>query len=94
MDELEMFIDNSLMQSRNKGYIPTKFISMRGESGTVEAINRLMVQGHIQSGFVRMKKLGLLPLSLEAAVLAFPDRFKRPIREAARFRLDQVEKSA
>ena len=94
MDELEMFIEKSLLQSRQRGYIPTKFMNMRAKWGTVEAINRLMVMGNIQSGFVRMKKLGLLHLSLEAAVLAFPDRFKRPIQDAARFRLDQVQKAA
>ncbi len=94
MDELEMFIEKSLVQSGQKGYIPTTFNTMRGRWGTVEAINRLMVQSDIQSGFKRMQELGLLHLSLEAAVLEFPDRFKRPIREAARFRLDQVQKAA
>lgn len=94
MDELEMFIEKSLRKSYEKDYIPTTFITMRRRWGTVEAINRLVVQGNIQSGFKRMHELGLLHLTLEAAVQKFPDRFKRPIREAARFRLDQVQKLA
>ncbi|MFG1345112.1 hypothetical protein V5F59_09485 [Xanthobacter autotrophicus DSM 431] len=70
---LEQFIDESIQVSRTKGYHPTTFMRMRADYGTVGAIRRLVETGEKQSGFVRLRELGLLDWSLEAAVIKFPD---------------------
>ena len=81
---LEAFIDESIRKSRESGYDPTVSISMRKDHGTVSAIRKLVTSGDIQSGFKRMSDLGLLDLTIEAAVLRFPDAFSPPVIEAAR----------
>jgi hypothetical protein len=85
--DLEAFIDETVRVSANHHYHPTTFISMRQRHGTVEAINRLVVSGDVQSGFKRLKELGLLDYSIEAAILKFPHEFPRSSRECAEFRL-------
>ena len=57
---LEAFIDETIRLSRQHGYHPTAFIGMRHRQKTLEAISRLVVSGEIQSGFRRLKDLGLL----------------------------------
>jgi hypothetical protein len=52
-----------------------------------------MVSGEIQSGFKRLRQLGLLEWSIEAAVTKFPDEFPRQIREAAEWRLQQAKRA-
>ncbi|MCY4034921.1 MAG: hypothetical protein OXF29_04625 [Hyphomicrobiales bacterium] len=91
--ELEKFIDESIEQSRRVNYHPTTFIGMRKDSGTVEAIRKLVVSGEIQFGFRRLEECGLLKWSLEAAVLKFPEEFTLREQEAARWRLEQAEKN-
>jgi hypothetical protein len=88
--ELEKFIDESLRRSSAEGYPAPVFRRMRDDWGTKGAIERLVVSGDIQSGFVRLKELGLIDWSIEAAVLKFPDEFSKAIREAATFRLKQA----
>lgn len=87
---LEAFIDKSIRVSREHGYSPTIFMDMRGRHGTVGAIDRLVRSGDIQSGFKRLKELGLLEWTIESAVLKFPDEFSAQIREAAKWRLSQA----
>lgn len=84
---LEAFIDETIRVSAEHHYHPTTFISMRQRHGTVEAINRLIVSGDVQSGFKRLKELGLLDYSIEAAILKFPHEFPRSSQECAEFRL-------
>lgn len=88
---LEDYVDEGLRLGRERGYCPTTFEGMRRSHGTVEAISRLMVSGDIQSGFKRMCELGLREYSMENVVLMFPENFKKPVREAAAWRLGQVE---
>ena len=88
--ELEAFIDEALRRAQEKDYHPTAFVGMRARRGTLEAISRLVRSGDMQSGFRRMKELGLLDWTIEAAVLKFPHEFTRDDRECAFFRLQQV----
>ena len=90
MTDLETFIEQSLIHSAAKGYVPTKFLQMRQHHGTVVAIKHLVVQPDIQTGFLRMRDLDLLDWTLEAAVLRFPEHFSRGERQAAQFRLDRL----
>ena len=91
VDELEAFIDEAIRLSAANGYHPTVFIGMRARHGTVAAIEKLVVSPDLQSGFMRLRELGLLDWTIEAAVLKFPARFSRHARECAQFRLDQAK---
>ena len=86
-DELEAFIDESLQRSLKKDYPATVFRRMRRDHGTVGAIERLVIDGDIQSGFKALVKLGMRDWTIEAAVLKFPGRFSKSARECAEFRL-------
>jgi hypothetical protein len=88
--ELEAFIDRMLELAKPRGYVPTIFISMRRQYGTIDAIERLVQSGDIQSGFKRLRQLGLLERTIEAAVTKFPNEFSRHARECAEWRLRQV----
>jgi hypothetical protein len=94
VDELEAWIDESIRLSQSKGYYPRDFIRMRYANGhrSVGPIERLVQSGEIQSGFKRMKKIGLLAWSLEAAVLKFPERFTKAAQTCADFRLNVLAK--
>ena len=85
-DALEAFIDKSIRQAVAHKYHPTTFIKMR-RGGTVAAISRLVQSGEIQSGFKRMKALGLLKWTIEEAVIQFPEQFSRDDLECAKFRI-------
>jgi hypothetical protein len=97
VDELEAFIDEGILRSIKGGYNPTIFVGMRARYGTVKAITRLVQSGEIQSGFKRLKELGLLEWSIESAIIKFPHRFTANARECAEFRLrlahDEIERA-
>lgn len=90
LEELDAFIDESILRSQARGYYPTAFVQMRKRWGTHETIKRLVVNGEIQSGFRRLKELDLLDWSIEAAVLKAPALFGKAIHQAAEFRLRQA----
>ena len=91
-DPLEEWIDESIRRSQEQGYHPEEFIRMRNRHGTVEAMERLMRNGKIQSGLRRLKELGMAnEWSVEAGILLFPARFSCASRDAAKFRLDHID---
>jgi hypothetical protein len=57
---LEAFIDETIRRAKEHGYNPTVFQGMRHQHGTLDAIERLVQSGDIQSGFKRLKEPGLL----------------------------------
>jgi hypothetical protein len=87
---LEAFIDESIRLAKVRGYNPTVFQGMRRQLGTLQAIEKLVQSGDIQSGFRRLKKLGLLEWSIESAVTKFPSEFSRDARQCAEWRLGQA----
>lgn len=89
--QLEAFIDETIAVSARKAYHPTTFIGMRARYGTVEAISRLVISGDVQSGFTKLKKLGLIDYTIEAAVMKFPSEFSKQAVECADFRLRLVQ---
>ena len=89
---LEAFIDETLKLAKAKGYNPTVFVAMRHQYGTIEAIERLVQSGDMQSGFKRLRQLGLLDWTTEAAVAKFSAEFSRNARQCAEWRLQQVNK--
>jgi hypothetical protein len=88
---LEAFIDEAIHLSKAKNYYLTIFQGMRHDQGTLAAIEKLVQSGEVQSGFTRLKELGLLAWSIESAVTKFPDEFTPNARECAEWRLKQVE---
>lgn len=54
---------------------------------TVPAMEKIVASGVIQSGFMRLKHLGMLDLTVEAGILRFPDRFSAQACAAAQFRI-------
>jgi hypothetical protein len=90
VEDLGAFIDETIRRARKQGYCPTVFQGMRAQLGTVLAIEKLVKSGDIQSGFKRLKELGLLVWTIEAAVIKFSDMFTSAARECAEFRLRLV----
>jgi hypothetical protein len=88
---LEAFVDETIRLAKEHGYNPTVFQSMRRQHGTIEAIEKLVQSGEVQSGFKRLKQLGLLDWSIESAVMKFPTEFSRNARQCAEWRLKQVQ---
>jgi hypothetical protein len=87
---LESFVDELIKRAKERGYHPTVFQGMRRQYGTLKAIEKLVQSGDIQSGFKRLKELGLLEWSIESAVVKFPSEFSRDARECAQWRLEQA----
>jgi hypothetical protein len=88
---LEAFIDKSIELAKERGYNPTIFIGMRRQHGTLDAIERLVQSGDIQSGFRRLNQLRLLDWTIESAVIKFPTEFSRNALLCAEWRLQQVQ---
>ena len=64
---------------------------MRERHRTVPAMERLVQSGHIQSGFIKLRGLGMAEeWSVEAGILKFPQRFTPAARVCAQFRLDHI----
>jgi hypothetical protein len=87
---LEAFIDEALRLSKARGYIPTIFVGMRHQLGTIDAIERLVQSGDLQSGFKRLKQLGLIDWTIESVVIRFAAEFSNNARQCAEWRLKQV----
>jgi hypothetical protein len=87
---LEAFIDKSIDLAKERGYNPTIFIGMRHQYGTIDAIERLVQSGDIQSGFKRLNQLDLVKWTIESAVIEFSAEFSRNARECAEWRLEQT----
>jgi hypothetical protein len=89
---LEAFIDKTIEPAKERGYNPTIFIGMRHQYGTIDAIERLVQCGDIQSGFKRLNQLWLSEWTIESAVTKFPAEFSRNAKQCAEWRIEQVTK--
>jgi hypothetical protein len=87
---LEAFVDEAIRLSKERGYNPTIFVGMRHQHGTIDAIERLVQSGDMQSGFKRLKQLDLIDWTIEAAVKKFPTEFSHNAKQCAEWRLQQV----
>jgi hypothetical protein len=87
---LEAFIDEGIKLSKERGYNPTIFIGMRHQYGTIDAIERLVQSGDIQSGFRRLNQLSLLDWTIESAVTKFSTEVSHNAKQCAEWRLEQV----
>ena len=89
-DPLEAWVDESIVQSRRGGYNPTIFSSMR-RGGTVAAMSKLVESGAIQSGFIRLRDMGMLEWTVETGILKFANRFTPQAQACAQFRIDHAD---
>jgi hypothetical protein len=87
---LEAFVDEAMRLARERGYNPTTFVGMRHQFETIDAIERLVQSGEMQSGFKRLKQLDLLDWTIESAVIKFAAEFSNNARQCAEWRLKQV----
>jgi hypothetical protein len=87
---LEAFVNEGIRLSKERGHNPTIFVSMRHQHGTIDAIERLVQSGDMQSGFKRLKQLDLIDWTIESAVTKFPAEFSHNARQCAEWRLAQV----
>jgi hypothetical protein len=87
---LEAFVDECIRLSKERGYNPTIFVGMRHQHGTIDAIERLVQSGDLQSGFKRLKQLGLIDWTNESAVIKFAAEFSHNAKQCAEWRLAQV----
>lgn len=96
MTELEQSFDArvraALLECHRLGYHPHDFEGMLASSTAVKLAERLVTSGELQTGLKRLAQMGHLNLSVEAIMLEpeFEALFKSPVRDAARWRLDQV----
>jgi len=91
---LEAFIAEGIRLAKERGYNPTIFVGMRHQHGTIDAIERLVQSGDMQSGFKRLKQLGLIDWTIESAVIKFPAEFSNNARQCAEWRLQQVRRKS
>jgi hypothetical protein len=89
--QLEAFVDESLRLFAERRYYPRAFMDMRARWGTVKAIERLVTQGVVQSGFKTLRELAMIERSMEATVLKFPNLFGKDARACAQWRLDHKD---
>jgi hypothetical protein len=88
--ELEACVDESVRVSIKHGYRPVNFMRMRDDLGALGTIKRLVINGELQSGFRRLKKLGIVEWSLEQAVRNFPREFSKAEIECAHWRIETL----
>lgn len=92
--DLRKRIEMQLQGCRAIGYIPHDFERMyreRGstDNGLIALISSLVSSGSRQSGFVRLMEAQRADLTIEQAVVDFPDLFPKSAVEAAAFRLGE-----
>ena len=76
------------------GYFQHNFLSMLASYGGVALAKKLVVNGELQSGLQRLAGMGRLDLSIEhlvARTLEFAPLFDKAVRDAAEWRLSQLE---
>jgi hypothetical protein len=91
MATLEDFNQESIRRCIAQGYNPTRYLGMTANQPLREVIRQIVVNGdELTSGFQRMRRLGLLDWTSEAAVPMFPGEFAQATRAAAQWRLNQA----
>ncbi len=88
----EARIREALIECHELGYHPHDFEGMLANASAARVAIKLVTSGELQSGLKKLSQMGRLDLSVESIILEtqFESLFKTPIRDAARWRLDQV----
>jgi hypothetical protein len=90
--EFEERLRQSVIESKNLGYNPTKFMAMLDSMEAVSLAKKLVASGEIQDGMQKIVDLGHPELAMESIMLelGFARLFTEGELEAARWRLDQA----
>lgn len=93
-EKLNLFIKQLLKNAKEQDYYPSQLMIMiaRENGDQAKAISKLVKSTNIQTGFSRLKELGLLDWSVESAVLKFPSLFTKEEQVYAEFRLSEARK--
>jgi hypothetical protein len=85
-------LQDSIRQSHELGYHPTRFEQMLSDLGACRLAKKLVISGDLQDGLKEMAKLGHKELTLEAIMLEprFKSLFTKAELQAADWRLKQV----
>jgi hypothetical protein len=90
--EFSARLRDSIRQSHDLGYHPTRFEQMLDDQGALGLVRKLIKSGEIQDGFKAVVKLGRKDLTMESIMLE--PQFKSLIAagelEAATWRLSQT----
>lgn len=95
-DEFEARVQESIAQSRSHHRDPAGFVSMLHRWGAVEAARRLVINGTIQDGLVKIVRMKLPELAIESIMLEpqFASLFSEEELKAASWRREQILKQA
>jgi hypothetical protein len=90
--EFSSRLRDSIRQSHDLGYHPTRFEQMLDEQGALGLARKLIKSGEIQDGFKAVIKLGRRDLTMESIMLEpkFQSLFSAGELEAATWRLSQT----
>ena len=85
-------IRETLQESKDLHYYPTRFEQMLADMGAVRLAKKLVISGDLQDGLKKLAKLGRKDLALEAVILEprFATLFTDAEKEAAKWRLSQL----
>lgn len=91
-EEFALACEEAIAECRRLGYVPQAWIAMVERHGAVDASKKLLVNGDIQTGLLRLLRLGRADLTVEHAVLEerWQYLFDDQDRELARWRLAQA----
>jgi len=94
--QFEAKVRAALRECHQLGYHAHDFESMLTNASAVKVAEKLVVSGDIQSGLKRLAQMGRPDLSVEAMMLEpqFELLFAKSLRDAARWRLEQVRSHA
>ena len=90
IEGLEVWIDHATEECRKRGCHGPVFEQMRKRHGTREAMERLVRNGEIQSGFKNCVNNGAREWTIEAGILTFPLLFTEEARRCADFRIQNA----
>jgi hypothetical protein len=87
-------MERACSEARSLGYFPAYFLQKMHAVGPVKYAKELVVSGELQTGLLRLARLDRLDLSLDHLVSRVPEfapLFSKSEREAAAWRLAQIE---
>ena len=90
--DFEARVRAALIECHRLGYHPTDFEGMLCNATAARVAEKLVKSGELQTGLKRLAQMDRLDLSVESIMLEaqFESLFKKPLREAAQWRLDKV----
>ncbi|SRR6266568_1257889 len=92
-EDFEVRIRAALRECHQLGYHPHDFEGMLSTASAARVAEKLVTSGELQVGLKRLAQMGRLDLSVESIMLEsqFKPLFNIQLRDAARWRLDQVK---